>query len=73
MNHDQTCTKQSHTTATQKQTTSITQESDPSSRFNTVEIVNPNEILQAAIESVFATILIYFRAPKDYKRFQRCL
>ena len=54
MNHDQTCTKQSHTTATQKQTTSITQESDPSSRFNTVEIVNPNEILQAAIETITA-------------------
>ena len=54
MNQDQTCTKQSPTTAIQKQTTFITQESDPSSRFNTMEIVNPNEILQAAIETITA-------------------
>ena len=61
MNHDQTFTKQSPTTTIQKQTTSITQESDPSSRFNTVEIVNPNEILQAAIGTTTAYKIMYHR------------
>ena len=46
---NQTCTKQPPATTKQKQTSPITQESDPSNSINTVEIVSSNDILQAAL------------------------
>ena len=55
--HDQTCTKQPSATTRQKETTPITPESDPSSNINKVEIVNSNDILQAALRP--STILKY--------------
>ena len=48
-NHDQTCTKQPPATTRHKESTSITQESDPSSSLN--------DILQAALRP--STILKY--------------
>ena len=56
-NHDQTCTKQLTATTRPKETTPITQESDTSSSIDTVEIVNSNDILQAALRP--STMLKY--------------
>ena len=48
-NHDQTCTKQLPAITRQKESTLITQESDPCISISTVEIVSSNDILQAAL------------------------
>ena len=56
-NQNYTCTKQPPATTRQKQTTHITPESDPGSSNNTVERVNSNNILQAALRP--STILKY--------------
>ena len=61
-NYDQTCTKKPPATTRQKESALTTQESDPSSSINTVEIVGSNNILQAALR--LSTI------PK-YKTYQR--
>ena len=56
-NHDQTYTKQPPATTRQKENTPITQESDPSSSINTLEIASSNDTSQAALRP--STILIY--------------
>ena len=56
-NHNQTFIKQPPATTRQNEATPITQESDPSSSMNTVEIVSSNDILQAALRP--STILKY--------------
>ena len=61
-NYDQTYTKKPPATTRQKESALTTQESDPSSSIDTVEIVGSNNILQAALR--LSTI------PK-YKTYQR--
>ena len=48
-NQDQTFTKQPPATTRHKESAPITQESDPSSSINTVEMVSSNDIFQAAL------------------------
>ena len=48
-NHNQTCTKQPPATTRHKESRPITQDSDPNSSINTLEIVSSNDILQAAL------------------------
>ena len=56
-NHYQTYTRQPPATTRQKETAPFTQESDPSSNTNTVEIVRSNDILKVALRP--STILKY--------------
>ena len=49
--YDQTCTKQPAATKRHTECTRITQESDPTSSINTVEIVRCNDTLQTALRS----------------------
>ena len=56
-NHNQTCTKQRRATTRDNESTPIRFLSDPSSSINTVEMLNSNDILQAALRPF--TILKY--------------
>ena len=49
--YDQTCTKQPPATTRHTECTRITQESDPTSSINTLEIVRCNDTLQTALRS----------------------
>ena len=51
-NYNQTCTRQPPATTRQRETTPITQEFDPSSSINIVQIVSCNDILQTAPSTI---------------------